>query len=78
MSTLYLHCELCGRRQADGLLSRAAWGHVQLPSGETKQACRTCTSSTADWQDRLRALAGAAGSSLEPGSLGLAQGSATG
>ena len=26
---LYLTCGLCGRKQADGLLSRGHWGHLE-------------------------------------------------
>ena len=53
MSRLYLHCELCGRRQADGLLSRAAWGQVELGSGTVVRACPSCRSSSPDWEARL-------------------------
>jgi len=58
MSKLYLHCELCGRKQAEGLLSRAAWGHVELTDGRTVSACSPCRTADADWEARLRALGG--------------------
>ncbi len=35
MARLYLHCVLCSRKQADGLLSGAAWGTLALPVGLT-------------------------------------------
>jgi hypothetical protein len=33
MSRLYLRCVLCSRQQADGLISGAAWGRLELPAG---------------------------------------------
>jgi hypothetical protein len=33
MSRLYLVCAICERRQADGLISGAAWGRTELPPG---------------------------------------------
>jgi hypothetical protein len=53
MSRLYLHCGLCGRRQADGLLSRAAWGHLEVEAGDVLRACPTCRSASPDWADKL-------------------------
>ena len=50
MSRLYLHCAMCGRKQADGLLSRAHWGHVDLPDGSARQVCPACKSAKADWE----------------------------
>jgi len=62
MSRLYLRCAICARQQADGLLSGAAWGRVELPPGATVEhpalrdstlrACPSC-SSEPDWQNRL-------------------------
>lgn len=49
---LYLTCGLCGRKQADGLLSRGAWGHVERPGG-TLQACPTCKETHPDWRSAL-------------------------
>ena len=62
MSRLFLHCSLCGRRQADGLLSRAAWGEVQTPGGPLR-ACPTCRAKAPDWETRL-AAAGANGAGV--------------
>jgi len=53
---IYLECGLCGRKQADGLLSRAAWGHLDVGGGRVLQACRGCKELHHDWADRLRAL----------------------
>ena len=52
---LLLRCALCNRTQADGLLSRAAWGHATLADGRTAQACPTCKAS-AGWEARVRAV----------------------
>ena len=68
---LYLHCAICGRKQADGLLSGSAWGRLELPAGasvhhpavkgSTARACPSCMSQYPDWQDRaLRSLGVAA------------------
>jgi hypothetical protein len=60
MSRLYLSCGLCGRKQADGLLSRGYWGHVEVGGGNALRACPTCKQQHADWETRLQAsLAGA-------------------
>jgi hypothetical protein len=61
MSRLYLHCGLCGRRQAEGLLSRAAWGHLELEGGAVLKACPTCRSAAPDWEERLLTGAGEQG-----------------
>lgn len=53
MSPLYLECALCGRKQAEGLLSRAAWGHVQPSEGQTLRACPPCKNAHSDWEQRL-------------------------
>jgi hypothetical protein len=62
MSRLYLRCAICDRQQADGLLSGAAWGRVELPPGaivehaalrdSTLRACPSCASEPG-WQERL-------------------------
>jgi hypothetical protein len=49
-----LYCVLCGRRQADGLLSRGAWGHFEVGDGRTLCACPGCKAQYRDWQDRVR------------------------
>ncbi|MDQ3867782.1 MAG: hypothetical protein M3304_13305 [Actinomycetota bacterium] len=50
MSPLYLHCAICGRKQADGLLSRGHWGHIALADGTARHACPACKSANADWE----------------------------
>jgi hypothetical protein len=55
MPGLYLHCRLCGRKQAEGILSRAAWGHVSLSDGTKASACPTCKTEHSDWEERLGA-----------------------
>lgn len=54
MSPLLLRCGLCGRTQAEGLLSRAAWGHLEVSQGQTLRACPTCKGQYFDWEERLR------------------------
>ena len=54
MSRLFLHCGLCGRKQADGLLSRGYWGQLETGSGTPLRACPTCKGTHADWEERLR------------------------
>jgi hypothetical protein len=51
--TLYLTCGLCGRKQADGLLSRGHWGHLEETPRGPLRACPTCKESHSDWQERL-------------------------
>jgi hypothetical protein len=55
MSRLYLHCRLCGRKQADGLLSRGYWGHIVVTNGTSLSACPTCKERYSDWEQRLQA-----------------------
>jgi hypothetical protein len=55
MSRLYLYCGLCGRQQADGLLSRGHWGHLDVGNGHFLCACPTCKEQHSDWEARLRA-----------------------
>ena len=54
MSRLYLRCGLCGRQQADGLLSRGYWGHLDAGNGSALRACPTCKEQHSDWESRLR------------------------
>jgi hypothetical protein len=56
--TLYLSCGLCGRKQADGLLSRGLWGHLTVGGGSKLCACPTCKEQYGDWQMRLLASVG--------------------
>jgi hypothetical protein len=53
---LYLDCGLCGRKQADGLLSRGYWGHLEAAGHGVLRACPTCKEEHAsDWENRLLA-----------------------
>jgi hypothetical protein len=54
MSRLNLNCGLCGRVQAEGLLSRGAWGHLEVSEGRMLRACPTCRTQYHDWEERLR------------------------
>jgi hypothetical protein len=54
---LYLTCGLCGRKQADGILSRGLWGHVEGTPHGPLQACPTCKEANSNWQERLVAAA---------------------
>jgi hypothetical protein len=54
MSPLLMHCGICGRKQAEGLLSKGAWGHVEIAVGHTLRACPTCKADYLDWEQRLR------------------------
>jgi len=56
MSRLYLRCGLCGRQQADGLLSRGYWGHLDAGDGQSLRACPTCREQYPDWEARLRGV----------------------
>jgi hypothetical protein len=60
--TLYLTCGLCGRKQADGLLSRNLWGHMDDTPHGPLRACPTCKESHTDWQDKLMSAANGGGS----------------
>jgi hypothetical protein len=65
MSPLYLRCEMCGRQQADGLLSRSSWGHVSLADGKNASACPDCKGKHSDWEQRLQNGAAAGQSSYQ-------------
>ncbi len=75
MSRLYLRCAICSRQQAEGLISGAGWGRLELPqeariehpalNGSTLRACPTCISGDPDWQTGLLATLGL-GSGFEP------------
>jgi hypothetical protein len=66
MSTLYLTCGICGRKQADGILSRRAWGHLDSGYG-AQQACPTCKAGNHDWEAQLTAGAVVAATSVTQG-----------
>jgi hypothetical protein len=68
MSRLYLRCVICSRQQADGLISGAAWGRLEIPSGaavqypavngSTLRVCPGCIGTHPDWQQRVLATLG--------------------
>jgi hypothetical protein len=68
MSRLYLRCVICSRQQAEGLISGAGWGLLELPlgaavehpalRGTTLRACPSCVSGDPDWQTRILAHLG--------------------
>jgi hypothetical protein len=70
MSRLYLRCVICSRQQADGLISGAAWGRIELPvdaivnhpgvQKSTARACPSCVSGHPDWQNRALDVLGLA------------------
>jgi hypothetical protein len=63
MSRLYLRCVICSRQQAEGLISGAGWGRLELPpgvevdhpalAGSTLRACPSCVGGNPDWQSRV-------------------------
>jgi hypothetical protein len=71
MSRLYLVCAICSRRQADGLLSGAAWGRLELPPGKTIEhpavkgttvlSCPSCVNGDSRWQEVALVAIGLAG-----------------
>lgn len=70
MARLYLHCAVCDRKQADGLISGAAWGRVEVGpgvadnhpalKGTALRVCPTCVQRHPDWQSRILASLGLA------------------
>jgi len=70
MSRLYLRCVLCSRQQADGLISGAAWGRLELPvglevqhpalKGSTFRCCPSCIERHPGWEQELLASLGVA------------------
>jgi hypothetical protein len=63
MSRLYLRCAICNRQQADGLISGAAWGRLELPPGAAVdhpalrgaelRACPQCVGRHPGWKADL-------------------------
>jgi len=63
VSRLYLRCVICSRQQADGLISGAAWGRLELPVdtvldhpalvGSALRACPSCIGGDPHWQNRV-------------------------
>ncbi|MBA3330588.1 MAG: hypothetical protein H0T39_06885 [Actinobacteria bacterium] len=75
MARLYLHCVLCSRKQAEGLLSGAAWEALALPAGVTvehpavhRSTVRACPGCVAqhhrNWHAAALATLGVAGVAL--------------
>lgn len=74
MARLYLHCVLCSRKQAGGLLSAAAWETLALPAGVTVEhpavhgatvrACPTCVAHDRNWHAAALGTLGLAGAAL--------------
>jgi hypothetical protein len=68
MSRLYLRCVICSRQQAEGLISGASWGRLELPAdvsldhpalvGSTLRACPSCIGGDPHWQHRVLASLG--------------------
>jgi hypothetical protein len=73
MARLYLHCAICDRKQADGLISGAAWGRLEVDpavvsdhpalKGSELRVCPTCVGRHPDWQERIRSALGIGGGS---------------
>jgi hypothetical protein len=71
MSRLYLVCAICSRRQAEGLISSAAWGRMELPPeaevehpalrGSHFRCCPACLERHPDWEEHLLASLGLGG-----------------
>ncbi len=59
---MFFSCTLCGRKASVGLLSRAAWGEIEV-NGGVERACPTCREEHSDWDRRLLGQAGGAASS---------------
>jgi hypothetical protein len=57
VSRLFLSCGFCGRKQADGLISRGSWGHLEVHEGHVLRACPTCKEHYTDWESRLLLVA---------------------
>jgi hypothetical protein len=74
MARLYLHCAMCDRKQADGLLSGAAWARYEVDpaavrdhpglNGTTLRVCPTCIGRHPDWRAELAAALGLGGTAL--------------
>jgi len=68
MARLYLHCAMCDRKQADGLISGAAWGRYEVDPGVVRDhpalkgaalcVCPACLGRHPDWQERIASALG--------------------
>jgi hypothetical protein len=80
MSRLYLVCAVCSRRQADGLISGAAWGRIDLPpgaeidhpalKGSHFRCCPSCVERHPAWGEELLASLGVPGYEAQPRAVG--------
>jgi hypothetical protein len=71
MAKLYLHCVICDRKQADGLLSGSAWGKLALPEhvvvehpavqDSNVRACPGCVAHHGNWHAVALTTLGVAG-----------------
>jgi hypothetical protein len=50
---LYLHCAICNRKQANGLISGTAWGRVEPPEPALR-VCPSCMNAHPNWVARAR------------------------
>lgn len=76
MSRLYLVCAICDRRQADGLISGAAWGRMELPTdaaidhpaanGTVMRACPSCVNGDTRWQETVLVSLGLSADASRP------------
>lgn len=71
MSRLFLHCGLCARKQADGLISRGYWGHIEFDNGTALRACPACKGQYPDWEQRLLATLNGAGAPIDQSAFSL-------
>jgi hypothetical protein len=79
MSRLYLVCAICSRRQADGLISGAAWARMELPrdieiqhpavKGSTLLTCPACVSTDPGWAEAALGSVGLSSNGSAPGRL---------
>lgn len=76
MSRLYLRCVICSRQQAEGLISGASWGKLELPpgtgiehpalEGSHFRVCPHCMQRHPDWESSLLESFGLAGPRSQP------------
>lgn len=80
MSRLYLVCAVCSRRQADGLISGAAWGRLELPPGTAVEhpalkgsqfrCCPSCVQGHPQWGEELLSSLGLSSNGGPPEAVG--------
>ena len=68
MSRLYLRCVVCSRQQADGLISGAAWGRLELPAGLEVEHSALKGSTFPGWQAELLVSLGLSPNGSQPNS----------